>query len=310
MSLMGNTADLDEAVENFLAAPRDLLRAELENLRIGPAHRNWARKLADGDREARLQVATALRTCHAVTVAPYWPRLRRFLASVRERHVGAMGEGGTERLLESLDPALVRWRPPVLEVHHSREADVVLGGRGLVISSAVFSSHQAEVLACPGDSAQAPVLALPAFGADPPPAYLWSVGDTEGRPLEELLGRTRTAVLEALADGCSSTGCSTTDLARRVRVSASSVSQHATVLRRAGLITTGRDGKAVRHTLTTLGAALLESGIPHRLRDTVDPTGTLDFAALPDPGEAARPCVKSGSWTVDDHGHGSGRSHR
>ncbi|MET8605633.1 winged helix-turn-helix domain-containing protein [Streptomyces rubiginosohelvolus] len=259
---MGNTADLDEAVENLLAAPRDLLRAELENLRIGPAHRNWARRLADGDREARLQVATALRICHAVSVAPYWPRLRRFLTSVREEHVRAMGEGGTERLLESLDPTLTRWRPPVLEVHHTREADVHLGGRGLVISSAVFSSHQAEVLTFPGDPAQAPVLALPALGTDPPPTDLWSVGDTVDRPLEELLGRTRTAVLEALADGCHATGYSTTDLARRVRVSTSSTSQHATVLRKAGLITTKRDGKAVRHTLTPLGIALLESGTP------------------------------------------------
>ncbi|WP_409239595.1 ArsR/SmtB family transcription factor [Streptomyces sp. PA5.6] len=262
MSLMGDTADLDEAVENLLAAPRALLRVELENLRIHPEHRNWARNLADGDREARLQVAAALRTCHAVTMAPYWPRMRSFLTSVREGYVRTMGEGGTERMLESLDPALVRWRPPVLEVRHHREADVHLGGRGLVISSAVFSLRQAEVLACPGDSAQAPVLALPAFGAEPLGAGLWSVGDTvgdtAGRPLEELLGRTRAAVLEAVAEGCS-----TTDLARRARVSASSASQHATVLRKVGLITTGRDGKAARHSLTALGAALLESGIRH-----------------------------------------------
>ncbi|MET8689972.1 winged helix-turn-helix domain-containing protein [Streptomyces sp. NPDC004732] len=256
MSLMGNTGDLDEAVENFLAAPRALLRVELENLRIEPTHRNWARNLADGDREARLQVAAALRTCHAVTTAPYWPRMHSFLTSVREGYVRAMGEGGTERMLESLDPSLVRWRPPVLEVRHRREADVHLGGRGLVVASAVFSLQEAEVLSCPGDSAQAPVLALPAFGAEPPGACLWSVGDTAGRPLEELLGRTRAAVLEAVADGCS-----TTDLARRARVSASSASQHATVLRKVGLITTGRDGKAARHTLTPLGTALLESGI-------------------------------------------------
>ncbi|MGW6529449.1 winged helix-turn-helix domain-containing protein [Streptomyces venezuelae] len=74
------------------------------------------------------------------------------------------------------------------------------------------------------------------MGADSAPTGLWGVGDMTGQPLEELLGRTRAAVLEEVADGCS-----TTDLARRVRLSASSASQHATVLRKVDLITTGRD---------------------------------------------------------------------
>jgi DNA-binding transcriptional ArsR family regulator len=46
-------------------------------------------------------------------------------------------------------------------------------------------------------------------------------------------------------------------LARRVGVSAASVSQHTAVLREAGLIHTSRIGKAVLHTMTPLGTALL-----------------------------------------------------
>lgn len=68
------------------------------------------------------------------------------------------------------------------------------------------------------------------------------------------MGRTRAAVLAAAADGCSTTG-----LARRLGISPATASQHASVLRRAALITTRRDGKAVLHTTTHLGTALLAS---------------------------------------------------
>ena len=75
--------------------------------------------------------------------------------------------------------------------------------------------------------------------------------------LAQLIGDTRTAVLESIGEGSN-----TTELARRVGVSAASISQHTTVLRGAGLIHTRRVGKAVLHTLTPLGSALLEPGLP------------------------------------------------
>jgi DNA-binding transcriptional ArsR family regulator len=75
------------------------------------------------------------------------------------------------------------------------------------------------------------------------------------RSLAALLGHTRAAVLGAL-DRPGTTG----ELARRTGVLPSSASQHATVLREAGLVRTVRDGKAVRHTLTPLGAALRTRG--------------------------------------------------
>jgi DNA-binding transcriptional ArsR family regulator len=57
-------------------------------------------------------------------------------------------------------------------------------------------------------------------------------------------------------------GCTTSELARRVGVSLASASQHASVLREAGLVHTLRQGGAVLHTLTPLGAALLRGGAP------------------------------------------------
>jgi DNA-binding transcriptional ArsR family regulator len=71
--------------------------------------------------------------------------------------------------------------------------------------------------------------------------------------LAGLLGPTRAAVLAALAGG-STTG----EVARRLRISPAGASQHATVLRRAGLILSTRRGNNVLHTLTPLGTALLD----------------------------------------------------
>ncbi|MDX3484493.1 MULTISPECIES: ArsR/SmtB family transcription factor [unclassified Streptomyces] len=253
-SLAGDTTCIDEAVDNLLAAPRVLTRLEVEYLDVHPAHRAWARSLADGDREARLQLAGALRACHRAAIAPYWQQIRLDLATARAGYVCTMAESGVERLLETLCDPLVRWRPPVLEVRHPRDADIHLRGRGLIIAPTVFSSQQAEVLQNLVDQEQAPVLALPTAGEGTDGSAHWLTEEAAERSLDDLMGRTRAAALAAAADGCS-----TTELARRLGISPATASQHATVLRRAALITTRRDGKAVLHTTTHLGAALLAS---------------------------------------------------
>ncbi|MFD3639844.1 ArsR/SmtB family transcription factor [Streptomyces griseus] len=252
--LTGGTTCIDEAVDNLLAAPRALTRLEVEYLDVRPAHRMWAQTLAGGDREARLQLAGALRACHRVAVAPYWQQMRLDLDTARAGYARTMAAGGVERLLETLCDPLVRWRPPVLEVRHPRDADIHLRGRGLVIAPTVFSSQQAEVLQNLVDQEQPPVLALPTVGEGTDGSAHWLTEEAAERSLDDLLGRTRAAVLAAAADGCS-----TTELARRLGISLATASEHAGVLRRAALISTRRDGKAVLHTTTHLGAALLAS---------------------------------------------------
>ncbi|MEU8191559.1 winged helix-turn-helix domain-containing protein, partial [Micromonospora carbonacea] len=72
--------------------------------------------------------------------------------------------------------------------------------------------------------------------------------------LAALLGRTRAAVLEA-----TDAGCTTGEVARRLRISPAAASQHATVLRNAGLLVSHRDRNTVLHTLTPLGRAILDA---------------------------------------------------
>ena len=74
--------------------------------------------------------------------------------------------------------------------------------------------------------------------------------------LARLVGKTRALALASIGDGCT-----TTELAARMGASIAGASQHAGVLRDAGLIVTVRQGGAVLHTLTPLGAQLLAGAL-------------------------------------------------
>jgi len=90
------------------------------------------------------------------------------------------------------------------------------------------------------------------------PAVLVYPANRDARPthhersLAALLGRTRAAVLATLV-----TGHTTTQLAQRVGISLASASEHAAVLREAGLVASRRTGGTMLHTLTPLGSRLL-----------------------------------------------------
>jgi DNA-binding transcriptional ArsR family regulator len=74
-----------------------------------------------------------------------------------------------------------------------------------------------------------------------------------------LLGRTRASVLTSIAE---SPHLTTKELASLLGISPAGASQHATVLREAGLITTRREGGAALRILATAGFALLDQPEP------------------------------------------------
>lgn len=71
--------------------------------------------------------------------------------------------------------------------------------------------------------------------------------------LGALIGSTRGEVLRHLGEAGASTG----ELARLVGISAASASQHASVLRRSGLVVSRRAGNTVVLRVSLLGTALL-----------------------------------------------------
>lgn len=145
-------------------------------------------------------------------------------------------------MLDTFRPML-RWEPSVLSAVYPVDRDVYLGGRGLLLVPSYFCRRTPVALV---DDQLLPVLVYPAH----PP-----VRERTGTPharLAPLLGHTRAAVLQTLR-----APCTTTELAELAGVSLSSASEHAAVLRRAGLVASVRERQRVRHILTNLGADLL-----------------------------------------------------
>lgn len=240
--------DVDGGVEAVLCTPRTRLRRDLELLGAWRRPRAWTRSLAEGDPPALRRLGAVMHEYHARALAPYWGRIRAGVDADRAARARTLLAGGTDRLLAGLHPS-IRWRPPVLEVALPPERDIHLDGRGLLVLPSFFCWRDPITLHDPG---LPPVLVYPIAHelgwADP-------VGDGRGaRSLAALLGRTRAAALRAL-----SADASTSELARRLTISVASASEHATVLRDAGLISSRRHRNAVHHTLTPLGRDLLEA---------------------------------------------------
>lgn len=233
-------ATLDEELDRVLSTPRRVLRADLEHVSRYRRLPAWTSDLADGRTAALEPLAASLLGYHRVAVAPYWRGMNTTLTADRARRARQLRDGGVEAVLQSLHPHM-RWRAPCLEIESTIDADYELGGRGLLLAPAAFCSY----VPCDPHDDQPTLFyeaAHPALAPPPRPAT----------DLAALLGHSRAAVLEVIAEGVS-----TGTLARRAGLSQASASEHATVLRRAGLVTTTRTGRTARHSLTPLGADLL-----------------------------------------------------
>jgi hypothetical protein len=237
---------LAEGLEELRATPRRELRGQLA--RLARTHRlpTWTRPLADGDKAAVVGLADALRGYHEAVIAPHRTVVGGPVAADHAHRMSALTNHGLEGLFASMRP-LLRWRPPVLEVEYANDRDLRLDGRGLRLVPSYFCQRVPVALV---DSALPPTLVYPI--ATP---FRWEhpARSARARSLEALLGGTRSAVLRAARRGAT-----TSQLARRVGTSVSSVSRHAAVLRDAGLFTSHRQDQAVFHALTPLGAALVE----------------------------------------------------
>ncbi len=239
----GHTS-IEEDIDAVLSTPSARLREELGILAGGHRLPSWCRDLADGDPATLERFGGALRSYHEALVRPFWPAVQAHVRAERARMSRIFLDHGCEGVLSSLGPAF-RWRAPVLETAYPEERDLLLEGTGLLLIPSYFCWRAPVTLVDPG---LPPVLVYPV--EHEPGGALPS--RPSGRSLGAVLGVTRAAVLRAVEDGCT-----TTELARRSGASVSSASQHAAVLRDAGLIVTRRQGGCVLHSLTPVGVALL-----------------------------------------------------
>jgi DNA-binding transcriptional ArsR family regulator len=255
--------DLDEGLEIVSATPRSRLRFELAISWRRPGRPpTWLTALADGDRDALATVVGALRAFYMACVAPVWPEIAAsFRGEVADRAV-VLARGGLGELFGSLHPDLAL-RDGSLErsgralARAGRPGQGQLGGQGLqILPSVLWTGPPLFSTGGPGRDREPDRPPVPLLGTMIYPAQrgLRTGHDTRSPGLGVVLGRTRASALRTLRDPCS-----TTELAAHLGISVSSASEHATALRGAELIRTERHGRAVRHSLTALGRALLSS---------------------------------------------------
>jgi len=186
-----------------------------------------------------------------VGVLPYWERVHSHLSALRDAYGRIEIANGVRGLLSNLHCRL-HWNSPVLEAPGEPDRDVYLDGRGLVIGLSTFLHGRTCVVLDAERDTGLPALVV----AAPVDAGLAvdTGGSAHGQALSALVGHTRAAALQALTDSCT-----TGELSVRLGISLAGASKHATVLRKAGLVTTARNRNTALHTLTPLGVALLRN---------------------------------------------------
>ncbi|MFJ3306637.1 winged helix-turn-helix domain-containing protein [Streptomyces sp. NPDC086549] len=244
----------EELLDRLRATPRRRIRQEVELLASRQGIPDWAGRLPE-ERDLQEQLYQGMDELWCTLLAPHWPHITSVVNADRSLRMRQFAEGGVECLLSRTNPRWMRWTPPVLEIHMANgvDHDLHLSGRGMLLAPSVFATRTL----IEDNNGQQPILTYPVAGDQPlyRPASPSPRTERPASPgLAALLGHTRSAVLYAIADH---PACSTKELATLVGIAPASASEHATVLRGAGLIETQRHRNSVLHTPTALGVTLL-----------------------------------------------------
>jgi DNA-binding transcriptional ArsR family regulator len=205
-------------------------------------------RLAAGEVNVLVKLTDAMQVCFERLVTPYRRAIQTAVGRDRRIRTSAFAHGGVEGMLNSLRP-MMTWSAGELCVPGHRDQELRLRGRGLLLIPSYFCVTGPLTML---DPELPPVLIYPVERRADALPYK---GAANLAALEALVGTTRAAVLEVVG---AREGTITTEMARRVGISAASASEHATVLREAGLISSHRDRNRVMHQLTELGLTLLE----------------------------------------------------
>lgn len=242
----GPLTEINGELARVQAAPAEQVHRELARSfaeRYGNAPPPLAAALLADPAASRDRLADLLACCWQTLVAPWWPRLRDLLEADIVFRTRRLADGGMAALFADLHPK-VGWEADALHVRGSVGADRDLAGKGLLLLPSAFEWPELGVML---DPPWQPTLIYPARGV----AELWQPASPEPSALPRLLGPTRAKLLFALAEPASTTG-----LARRCDLPVSTVSEHVSVLRAAGLVVTRRAGRQLLHEQTPLGIAL------------------------------------------------------
>lgn len=246
--------ELGDGIDAVLSAPRRRVAADLDR-RFGEGRRpHWADALARKDNVAVRALGRAIRGYYDVALRPYWDHMTE--AARRGTATGHPAQEPIAPILRLKDRPRARTALHVtVDLPYSTDQELDLRGRGLVLVPAFFCAVNPVTY---HDASLPPVLLYPV--RHEPMSFLASAAGAS-RPTEEalgrLFGRTRASVLRILSGSIRTTG----EIARALDISMASASEHASLLRAAGLVASERHGNTVRHHLTPLGSNLLHGSI-------------------------------------------------
>ncbi|MFG2291944.1 ArsR family transcriptional regulator [Streptomyces sp. NPDC048603] len=205
----------------------------------------------------RDRVCELLHRYWEIAVRPVWPQIRLVVEADMTYRARQLARGGARLLFADMHPQL-RWEDGgsrgVLHVTRTIGAGyrAKASGRGILLVPSVFA-HKVAPPVGPGEP---PALLYPSRGV----GTLWATapappsgpgGSSREPALVPLLGAPRARLLGLLAEPLA-----TVELARRLRVTPSAVSQHLRVLYGAGLVTRARQGRQVLYRRSPLGDRL------------------------------------------------------
>jgi DNA-binding transcriptional ArsR family regulator len=222
--------------------PAETVEAQLSD---GRGHLWW------GSTDAFVaNVVADIAALHRAVYEGRWRRTSSALQREIDRRAAQLARHGTAYVLNHLHPRLTfdgstLW---LSGPANTAAPSVLPNGRGIVF---VPSSTWRMTFAARINDTDPLVLVYPIFAPNTPCSTAGGA-----RALSRLLGGTRAQVLQAMLVADEST---TGEIAGACDISNASASEHLTILRDAGLVASWRNGRHVRHTLTTLGRAL---GVP------------------------------------------------
>jgi hypothetical protein len=241
-------ATFEEELTAVRRTPSDVVRRDVLAVYVRGRLPDLLQEITADDDTAVLALRDAicdhLQRYWDVAIKPTWPQMRLVLEADMTYRARQLAVGGARLLFADMHPNL-RWQDGVLHIdkmigrHH-----VAASGRGLLLVPSVFSHKPAP----PVSSDEPPLLAYPCRGV----ATLWAPTPTaDATALTSLLGAPRTRLLGLLDEPLP-----TVEIARRLTVTPSAVSQHLQVLHATGLITRTRDGRHVLYRRSPLGDQL------------------------------------------------------
>ncbi|MEV4573935.1 ArsR family transcriptional regulator [Nonomuraea jabiensis] len=220
-------------------APEHVRRDLLAALVTGPVP-------ADDAAAVRFRDATCelLQRYWELAIEPVWPRMRLILEADMTYRARQLAMGGARLLFADMHPNL-RWHEGVLYIakmiarHH-----VPSSGLGLLLMPSVFAHKPAP----PFHPDVPPSLVYPSRAV----ATLWTPPPApDATALTKLLGAPRARLLHLLGEPLP-----TIELARRLRVTPSAISQHLRVMHATGLVIRVRHGRQVLYRRSPLGDQL------------------------------------------------------